>query len=122
MAQEEISNQQSRGLNQKQIIHLIYGLFALGVLSAGIFGVAIIAAIVLAYIKRADLIGTVYASHIDWVIKTFWWGLLWLILSLVAALVFVGYLTGLVAVIWIVYRIAKGWLALFAGETPLPGL
>lgn len=122
MAQEDITEQQTKGLNQRQIVHLIYGLFALGILSAGIFGVAIIASIVLAYIKRSDLIGTVYASHIDWIIKTFWWGLLWLVLSLIAALVFIGYLTGLIAIIWIVYRISKGWLALFAGETPLPGL
>lgn len=122
MPNQEISEQSNHGLKPKQLIHIIYALFALGILSAGIFGVAIIAAVVLAYIKRADLVGTVYASHIDWIIKTFWWGLLWLILSLLASLIFIGYLTGLIAMIWIVYRIAKGWLAHFAGETPMPGL
>lgn len=122
MPQEEITEQPKSGLNPRHLVHIIYGLFALGILSAGIFGVAIIASIVLAYIKRSDLVGTVYASHIDWVIKTFWWGLLWFILSMIASLFFIGYLTGLIVIIWIVYRISKGWLAHFAGETPMPGI
>lgn len=122
MSQDDITEQRQSGLNPRQLIHVIYGLFALGILSAGIFGVAIIASIVLAYIKRSDLVGTVYASHLDWIIKTFWWGLLWFILSLIASLFFIGYLTGLIVIIWVVYRIAKGWLAHFAGETPMPGI
>ncbi|MER1968877.1 hypothetical protein [Castellaniella sp. GW247-6E4] len=109
------------GLTMRQLVHLMYALFAIGIATGGFFGVAVIAAIVLAYLKRGDAIGTVYAGHIDWIIRTFWWGLLWLALSALATLVFIGWATGLVAIIWIVYRIAKGWLAHFAGETPLPG-
>lgn len=111
-----------KGLNQRQLIHLMYGLFALSILSAGFFGVAAIAAIVLAYLKRGDMVGTIYAGHIDWIIRTFWWGLLWLVLSAIAAMIFIGFVTGVIAVVWIIYRLAKGWLAHFAGETPLPGL
>jgi uncharacterized membrane protein len=111
----------SNGLTMRQLVHLMYGLFAVGILTGGFFGVAVIAALVLAYLKRGDAIGTVYAGHIDWIIRTFWWGLLWLALSALATLVFIGWATGLVAVIWVVYRIAKGWLAHFGGETPLPG-
>lgn len=106
------------GLTLRKLTHLIYGLFALGLISAGFFGVATIAAIILAYLKRSDAAGTVYASHIDWVIKTFWWGLLWFALSALATLIFIGWLTGLIALVWVVYRIAKGWLALFAGNAP----
>ncbi len=106
------------GLTLRKLTHLIYGLFALGLVSAGFFGVATIAAIVLAYLKRSDAAGTLYATHIDWVINTFWWGLLWFALSALATLVFIGWLTGLVALVWVVYRIAKGWLALFSGNPP----
>src|SRR3546814_18323392 len=70
--------EEDKGLSMRNLTHLIYGLFALGLLSAGFFGVATIAAIVLAYLKRGDAAGTVYANHFDWVIKTFWWGLLWI--------------------------------------------
>ena len=120
MAQGDIPEDGS-GLTLRQLIHLIYALFAVGLLSGGFFGVATIAALVLAYLKRGDAVGTVYAGHMDWIIRTFWWGLLWLALSAVATLVFIGWATGLVAVIWMVYRVARGWLAHFAGETPLPG-
>ncbi len=108
----------NKGLSLRQLTHLIYGLFAIGLISAGFFGIATLAAVVLAYLKRADAAGTIYASHFDWLIKTFWWGALWLVLSGLATFIFIGWLTGLVALVWVVYRIAKGWLALLSGEAP----
>lgn len=108
-----------KGLSMRNLTHLIYGLFALGLLSAGFFGIATIAAVVLAYLKRADAAGTVYAQHFDWVIKTFWWGLLWFVLSALATFIFIGWVTGLIALVWIVYRIIKGWLALVSGQPPV---
>ena len=106
------------GLTLRRLSHLIYGLFTLGLISAGFFGVATIAAVVLAYLKRSEAAGTVYAAHFDWVLKTFWWGLLWFVLSGLGTFIFIGWLTGLIALVWVVYRIAKGWLALFAGNSP----
>jgi len=106
------------GLTLRKLTHLIYGLFALGLISAGFFGVATIGAVVLAYLKRPEAAGTVYAPHIDWVLSTFWWGLLWFALSALATLIFIGWVTGLVALVWVVYRIVKGWLALLAGQSP----
>ncbi len=63
--------QEDTGLSLRKITHIIYGLFALGILSAGVFGVAALAAVVLAYLKRGDAAGTVYAAHFDWVLTTF---------------------------------------------------
>lgn len=113
--------EENSGLSMRQMSHLVYGLFALGLLSGGFFGVATIAAIILAYLKRSDAAGTIYAAHLDWVIRTFWWGLLWLVLSGVALVVFVGWLTGFVAIVWIIYRIIRGWLAMIANEPPVAG-
>jgi uncharacterized membrane protein len=110
-----------KGLSMRTVTHIIYGLFSLGLISAGFLGVATLAAIVLAYLKRSDAVGTVYAGHFDWVIKTFWWGLLWMALSAVALFIFIGWITGLIALVWIIYRIARGWLALLAGHAPVAG-
>ncbi|PLC48784.1 hypothetical protein CR159_16745 [Pollutimonas subterranea] len=112
---------EGKGMSMRNLTHLIYGLFALGLLSAGFFGVATIAAIVLAYLKRADAAGTLYAQHFDWVIKTFWWGLLWMVLSALATFIFIGWITGVIALVWIVYRVIKGWLALLSGSPPIAG-
>jgi uncharacterized membrane protein len=112
--------EENTGLPLRTFTHIVYGLFALGLISAGFLGVATIAAVVLAYLKRSDAAGTLYAGHLDWVLRTFWWGLLWLVLSALLTWVFIGWVTGLVAVVWVVYRIAKGWLALLAGSSPSP--
>lgn len=122
MIQGEDTPDLEKGLTQRQLIHLVYGLFAVGLLASWVFGLGILAAVVLAYIKRADTVGTVYAGHIDWILGTFWWGLLWLVLSAIGTLIYIGYATGVVALIWVIYRLAKGWLAHCAGETPQPGL
>ena len=40
------------------------------------------------YVKRGDTAGTMYASHFDWLLRTFWWALLWLAISAIATLDF----------------------------------
>lgn len=111
--------EEQAALTLRQLTHLIYGLFAISLLSGGLFGLASVAAVVLAYLKRGDAAGTVYASHFDWVIRTFWWGLLWVVLSALATVVFLGWITGLVALVWILYRLIKGWLALLSNQAPV---
>jgi len=108
----------NNGLSMRTLTHVVYGLFALGLISAGFLGLATLAAVVLAYLKRADAAGAVYASHFDWIIRTFWWGLLWFVLSGIATYIFIGWITGLIALVWVIYRILRGWLALFAGNPP----
>jgi len=110
--------QDDTGLPLRKLTHVIYALFALGTLSAGVFGVAILASVVLAYLKRGDAAGTVYAAHFDWVLSTFWWSVLWFLLSALATFIFVGWITGFIAMVWLVYRIIRGWLALFALRPP----
>jgi len=81
--------------------------------AAGFFvGITRIAAIVIDYVKRDDARGTWLESHYRWQIRTFWWGLLWAVIGSITVLVLVGWLVLAVTAIWIVYRIAKGWLYL----------
>lgn len=119
---EALPPEDQQGPAMRTITHVIYGLFALGLISAGFLGLATVAAIILAYLKRGDAAGTVCAGHFDWILKTFWWGLLWLVLSAIATHLFIGWATGLVAVVWVLYRLIKGWLALFAGQSPYTDL
>ncbi|KCB21020.1 hypothetical protein L541_1428 [Bordetella hinzii CA90 BAL1384] len=98
--------------------HVSYGLFALGFLTGGILGVATLAAVVLMYLKRSDTAGTVYASHFDWLLRTFWWSLLWLAISFVLMLIYIGWIGMVATVVWVLYRLIKGWLALLEGNPP----
>jgi len=108
----------SGGPNMRLLTHIAYGLFALGVVTAGFLGVAILAAVVLAYVKRPDAAGTVYAAHLDWLLATFWWGLLYLAISSIATLIFIGWIGVVATTLWVVYRLVKGWLALCESRAP----
>ncbi|MBP6530923.1 MAG: hypothetical protein KA260_12435 [Burkholderiales bacterium] len=91
-----------------QITHITYALYALGLVT-GIFAIA---GLIVAYIKRDDAVSTYLASHYSWLIRTFWWGLLWTSIGLVLALALVGFVVLGVVWVWWVYRIIKGWLRL----------
>jgi uncharacterized membrane protein len=125
----------SRGL--LEYTHWIYGLHSLAVLIAlagthaialrFAFGLPSIVAVVMNYARRSEVRGTWLESHFRWQIRTFWYAWLWIIVtSMVAlplALVLIGIgieIAGLSAIgIWVIYRIARGWLTLREGR-PMP--
>ena len=119
----------------------IYGLHSLAVLigvltSASIagkfvFGLPSIIAVIMNYVRRNEARGTFLESHFRWQIRTFWFALLWVlstaIISLPLMLAFgFGFLTlavGMLATgVWVVYRIARGWLALRDGKPINPSV
>src|SRR5207244_2727763 len=92
----------------KTVATVVYALQA-----AGFFvGITWIAAVIIDYVKKDDAAGTWLESHYRWQIRTFWWGLLWGVIGGILVLVFVGFLVLAADAIWIIYRIAKGWLRL----------
>ena len=107
----------STTIDLKTLTHIAYGLFALGILSMGMFGAAAVAAVILLFVKRADVAGTVYALHFDWLLYTFWWGALWFAVSALATLVYIGWLGVAGTGVWVIYRLIKGWLALYESRT-----
>ncbi len=69
-------------------------------------------ALVINYIKRDDARGTVYASHMDWMISTCWWTLLGLVITGMLTLftfTLLGF-TMIIPVLWYLYRMIKGLL------------
>jgi uncharacterized membrane protein len=96
----------------KSITQVIYGLYAASL----VVGVTSIAAIILNYVKRDEVAGTLYESHFRWQMRTFWFGLLWSFISLILTFVVIG-IFGFIAVgIWFIYRVVIGWLRLSEGK------
>lgn len=89
------------------------------VLQAAFFlsGISAIVAIVLVYIKRDEARGTWLESHFRWQLRTFWFALLWGAIGGLLAIVLVGWAILFADMVWIIYRIAKGWLALNDGKS-----
>ena len=75
-------------------------------------------AVILNYVKRADVRGTFLESHFRWQIRTFWYGLLWVSLCLLFVVgtlgigILVAWLPLVIVSLWFIYRIVRGWLAL----------
>ena len=108
------------------VANIVYALHAFAIVvgivgSATVIGsfvgsVPSIVAVVLNYVKRADARGTWLFSHYRWQIRTFWYALLWLVLATLMIVSLVGIPFGIGALvgltIWLVYRIARGWMCL----------
>jgi uncharacterized membrane protein len=93
----------------KTLTMVVYGLQVLSIF----VGITAIIGVIVNYVKREDAAGTVYASHFDWQIRTFWWGLLWSIVGFILLFAFgLGLVVWFVAGIWALYRIIKGFLKL----------
>jgi uncharacterized membrane protein len=112
--QAERSPQELQAL--KTVTTAVYALQALSFL----WGITAIVGVVINYVKREDARGTVYESHFDWQIRTFWWGLAWAVVGIVLAILLVGFLVLFVAWIWMIYRVVKGWLKLIDGKPVFP--
>ncbi len=96
----------------KTLTQVIYALQALGF----VFGISFIAAVVVNYVKRDDVEGTWLASHFRWQIRTFWFSLLWAAIGAITFLLIIGWFILAADAIWVIYRIAKGWLDLNEGK------
>jgi uncharacterized membrane protein len=90
----------------RQITLAVYILYAL----SWVTGITAIIGIVLNYIKREEVQGTLYESHFTWQIRTFWWGLLWSVLGVITMVVLVGFAILFATAVWTIYRLVKGWL------------
>lgn len=107
-----MAEQPTSGPSLRTISMIVYGLFALGFVTSGLFTFATLAAVIIIYIKRADAAGTVYATHFDWIVNTFMWSLLWLLLSFLTMFIGIGWIGLLATVVWALYRLIKGFLLL----------
>jgi uncharacterized membrane protein len=106
--------------------HVIYALHTLAVIVGStivgsfVCGLPSIVAVIMNYARRRATRGTFLESHFRWQIRTFWSAVLWVLViwavSLPLTIVLIGiplFFIGFGALaIWIIYRVARGWLAL----------
>jgi uncharacterized membrane protein len=119
--------------------HWMYALHALSaavgifgspfIITAFVFGLPSIVAVVMNYVRRDEARGTWLEAHFAWQLRTFWLALLWMVVLAVLAalfaltiiglpLAFVFFLGMLGVGFWAVYRIVRGWLNLKDGRAP----
>ena len=117
---------------QYGVTQLIYGLHALSlvvgiigtatVVGAFLFGWPSIIAVIINYVKRSDVQGSWLESHFRWQIRTFWFGLLWVVLCSLLVMLTLGlavlivWFPLLIVALWFIYRVVRGWMALTNGR------
>ena len=108
------------------LTHVIYALHAFTVvtgiissafiLTAFLTGWPSILAVILNYLKRDETRGTYLESHFRWQIRTFWFALFWVAIAwlLIFTLFGIPFAAAIfvIAGLWVLYRIARGWLRL----------
>lgn len=118
------------------VVYALYGVAAVfGLVSSGFpliapfFGVLGLIAIIIAYVKRDEAAGTWLASHYRWLIRTFWFSMLWAVLGwlvlVLLGLILIGipiaFGIWIAASVWVIYRIVRGYM-LFKDSKPIPGM
>ncbi len=97
-----------RTRSARDVTTVIYALYA----ASFLIGITSIVAIVMNYVKRDDMRGTLFESHFRWQIRTFWFALLWAVIGVLTAFFLVGIVVLMANAVWFIYRIVKGWLRL----------
>ena len=95
--------------NDRTVMHVLYGLHTVAWASAGMLAVI---ALIVNYIKRGEEIDPLYNAHHNYMIRTFWWTIFWLVLCSPLWLLFVlpGMAAYTVIGLWYLYRCIKGWM------------
>ncbi len=100
---------ESKSGSDRTIMHVLYGLHTLAWFSAGVFAVI---ALILNYLRRADESDALYIDHHNYMIRTFWWTLLWLVVlsPLWLLFIFPGAVAYGIVWLWYLYRCVRGWM------------
>jgi uncharacterized membrane protein len=114
------------------VVYLLFGLAAIGgivghgmLVGAPLLTIIGVIAVIVAYITRSNAEGTWTASHLSWLIGTFWWSFLWNCLGWVLAVTLIGLPVALAiwvaTTIWVIYRVIRGYLY-FHDSKPIPAV
>lgn len=92
----------------KTLTMIIYGLYG----ASCVVGVTALVAIIVNYIKRDEVANTIYDSHFRWQMRTFWFGLLWMVVGFITFFFVIGWFVLIANAVWIIYRLVRGFLNL----------
>lgn len=98
--------------NTLLIVYILHGLAIFNGLTA-------IIGVVVSHIKVGEVGSDFARSHHRWLIRSFWWGLMWMVIATVLMIIGIGFLIYLVVAVWWIYRVVRGFIN-FAERRPMP--
>ncbi|MCJ0765020.1 DUF4870 family protein [Variovorax terrae] len=115
MSETDFSRFDAKTPNDRTVMHVLYGLHTIAWASMGTLAVI---ALIVNYVKRGEEQDALYLSHHNYMIRTFWWTILALVVASPLWLLFL--LPGAAAYtligLWYLYRCIRGWLRFADGK------
>jgi len=117
MSQTDYASFEPKSSTDRTVMNVLYGLHTVAWASMGTLAVI---ALIVNYIKRADEHDAVYVCHHYYMIATFWWTVLWLVVTSPLWLFFIipGAVAYTIVGLWYLYRCIRGWLRFANGQPP----
>ena len=101
-----------QGTNPKTWAIVVWVLYLLGYVTA----FTVIVGVIIAYVKRDELAGTPYASHMTSAIRTFWIGVIVGIVGFVLTFIGIGLVILFALVVWNLFRVIRGLIRAIDGR------
>ncbi|MBX3586244.1 MAG: hypothetical protein KF796_06340 [Ramlibacter sp.] len=117
MSETDFAEFGAKTQNDRTVMHVLYGLHTLAPFT--LLSLSVVALIV-NYVRRGEELDALYVLHHGYMIRTFWWALLWLAVTAPLWLLFVlpGAAAYTVIALWYLYRYIRGWLR-FSDNKPV---
>jgi uncharacterized membrane protein len=97
----------------KSIVQIVYVCEALSYF----FGITAVVGLIINYLRFDEARGTWLESHFVWQVRTFWISLVVAVIGCFFIFIGIGFLILAVNLVWIIYRIVKGWILLREGSS-----
>ena len=102
--------------SERTTLTIAYVLHVIGPFTAFLLNFA---GLVLNHIKAAETQNHYIRSHHVWMLRTFWWTLLWSLLCIPLYFILIGFAIYIVVGFWWLYRVIRG-LINYAERRPMP--
>lgn len=117
MSETDFAAFEGKRPEDRTIMNVLYGMHTFAPFT---YWVLAVIAMIVNYVRRADELDAVYASHHNYMIATFWWSVLWLVVTspLYLLFFFPGFVAHAIVGLWYLYRCIRGWLRFVDGRPP----
>lgn len=96
---------------ERTLVLVAYVLHLVGAVA----GVTSLIGLIVNYMRRDGYDGF-FDTHHTWMIRSFWWAILWCVVGLVTTIVLIGWAILFLVWLWYVYRHVRGLLAFLDGR------
>ena len=100
--------------SERMLVLVAYGLHLFGAIAGG----TSIVGLILNYVRK-DRYGGLYDNHHRWMIRSFWWSILWIVIGCITVWLLIGWVILFLVWVWYIYRHLRGLIAFLNGD-PLP--